>query len=418
MRKMFLSVALALTVLVSVNAHGENWPQWRGPNQNGAAEGKGFPTKWGEEDGLLWKVKIPGWGTSTPVIWEEHIFLSCEDDAKNALVCLNRQGERRWLTHFGATAGNRNRKASGANPSPVTDGKHVFVYFRSGDVACVDFDGKVVWHSNLQEQHGRDQLWWDLGTSPVLTRKAMVIAVMHQGPSYLVALDKQTGKQLWQHEREVDAPGEARDSYTTPIVIKVAERETVLVLGADHVTAHDAANGKETWRVGGLNPNRRGNYRSISSPVLADDMLIAPYSRGATLTAIRLGGDGDVTKSHVAWTIDISAGDVPSPVSHDGKIYLCGDRGKVTCVEASSGKQLWTEDLPRSRYSFSSSPIVAGGNLYLTRENGTTYVLKLDDKPTLIATNVLRENTYATPVFIDAKIFLRTSDYLVCIGAQ
>lgn len=397
----------------------DNWPQWRGPQQNGFAPGDGFPVAWGEEKNIRWKTAVPGWGTSTPAIWEDHIFLTCVDEEKNALICLDRQGKQAWLTHFGASAGNRNRKASGANPSPVTDGKHVYCYYRSGDLACVDFKGTIVWQTNLQEQYGEDKLWWDLGTSPVLTENSVVVAVMHQGPSYVVAFDKLTGQVRWKKERNLDAPGEARDSYTTPVVHKGDDgQELVIILGADHLTAQDAESGDEVWRVGNLNPGRRANFRSIASPVVVGDLVIAPYERGQTLNAIRLGGKGDVTKTHVAWSREIPASDVPSPVVHEGKIYLCSDRGTVTCMTAEDGKDVWSEELPRSRYAFSASPVVAGGRLYAIRENATTYVLKLGDKPEVVAQNSLRENTYASPVLVDQQLYLRTSDYLFCISAQ
>jgi outer membrane protein assembly factor BamB len=402
--------------LVSHSVRADNWPNWRGPNQNSVAEGESYPTQWGEAENIAWKVEIPGGGTSTPAIWGQQIFMTFADADKNGLICLNRQGEKLWQVELGSSAGNRNQKASGANPSPVTDGAHVYGYYRSGQVACVDFAGRVIWQTNLQEKYGKDALWWDLGTSPVLTKDFVVIAVMHQGPSYLAAFDKTTGQLAWKHDRQVEAPGEARDSYTTPLVIDDHGREVILVLGADHVTAHAAATGEEIWRVGGLNPKKQGNYRSIASPVVVEDRVFAPYSRGETLTAIKSSGTGDVTDSNVLWTIDSTASDVPSPVAFEGKLYLCGDRGDVTCLDPQTGDEIWVEKLPRNRYPFSSSPIIAGGNLYATREDGTTFVLQVGDKPRLLSTNSVNEFTYATPVFVDGRIYLRSSEYLICIG--
>ena len=403
--------------LAPSTTRGDDWPRWRGAGQNGVASGEGYAVKWAEEENVAWKVEVPGWGTSTPAISGDHIFLTCEDDEKTAILCLNRKGEKQWLTHFGKTAGNRNRKAGGANPSPVTDGEHVYAYYRNGDLACVDFEGKAVWQINIQEKYGRDALQWDLGTSPVLTKKLVVIAVMHQGPSYLVALDKKSGKEAWKVDRSVPAPREARDSYTTPLVISRGEQEVIVTAGADHVTAHAADTGKELWRAGGLNPNQRGNFRSIASPVVVGDVVIVPYSRGATLTAVRLGGTGDVTDTHVVWTKDIETCDVPTPIAHDGKVYLCGDRGQIVCIDSESGKTLWSEDPPRSRYVCSASPVLANGHLYATRENGATLVYSLNgDAPQLVSTNSVREYTYATPVFVDGQIYVRTSNYLIRIG--
>jgi outer membrane protein assembly factor BamB len=397
-------------------ARADDWTNWRGPLQTGVVAGGGFPVEWGENQNIVWKVKVPGWGTSTPAILGGRIFATGEEDGNNALFCLDASGQQTWKAVFGKYAGNKNRKASGANPSPVTDGTHVYVYFRSGDLACVDLAGNTVWHVNLQEQYGPDRLNWDLGTSPVLTKDNVVVAVMHQGPSYLVALNKLTGEAAWKQDRDLGAPRESRDSYTTPVVLEQDGQETLVVLGADHVTIHDAADGREIARVGGLNPDREGNFRQIASPVVADGMIVAPYARGRTLTGIRLGGSGDVTKSHVAWSLSGPYPDVPAPAALDGRVYLCGDRGEISCLDIRTGEQLWTERLPRGDSVFSASPVIAEGRLYATNENGTTFVLQLGDAPRLLATNQLRENTYATPAFVDGKVYLRTSEYLFCIG--
>ena len=256
------------------------------------------------------------------------------------------------------------------------------------------------------------------GREPADKMAAVVVAVMHQGPSYLVALDKQTGKQVWKQDRELNAPAEAQDSYSTPLVIDENGRQILVVLGADHVTAHDAATGREIWRVGDLNPSQQRNFRSIASPIAIGDLIIAPYTRGETLTAIRLGGQGDVTQSHVVWTIDGELADVPTPVAYEGKVYVCGDRGDIVCIDIQSGKELWTEELPRNRYSYSASPLIADGKLYATREDGTTFVLQLGETHELVSTNRLREYTYATPAFVGGKIFLRTSEFLFCLGKK
>ncbi len=418
MRKTVATATLTLTVLFSLAARGENWPNWRGPSSDGVVHGSGYPTKWGEQENIAWKVKLAGWGTSTPAIWGEKIYVSSEDEGKNTLVCLDRMGSELWRVSFGDTAENKNRKASAANPSPVTDGSHVYAYYKSGDLACVTPQGKTVWKTNLQEKYGPDQLNWDLGTSPVMTKDSIVVAVMHQGPSYLVALDQKTGEEVWKQSRDLGAPAEARDSYSTPLVIEEGGREVIVVLGADHVTAYEATTGAEVWRVGGLNPENQRNFRSIASPTVADGMIIAPYARGNTLTAIRLGGKGDVTSTHIAWTLDGVSADVPSPVAYKGNVYICGDRGDVSCVEIATGKERWTEALPRNRYVYSASPVIADDLLYVTREDGHTFILRTGEKPEVVGDNSVRENTFATPAFADGQIFLRTSDYLICIGKK
>lgn len=416
---MRITVALCLTSCLLLNAMGENWPDWRGPTFNGVAEGSGYPTEWSATENIVWKIPLPGWGTSTPVIWEDRIFVTyCDEDrSKNLLVCIDKSGSKLWETDLGDAVDGKNRKASGANPSPVTDGKHVYAYFKSGDLACLTLDGQKVWQANLQTKFGPDQLNWDLGTSPVLTNNAVVVAVMHQGPSYLVALDKVSGDVVWKQDRDLGAPAEARDSYSAPIVMINGDREELIVLGADFVTAYEAGSGKEIWRVGSLNPSGQRNFRSIASPLLVDGMVIAPYARGETLTAIRLGGEGDVTASHVAWTSYMSA-DVPTPVAYQGKLYICSDRGDITCLDLTTGNEVWTEELPRNRTTYSATPVIADGHLYATRENGDIFVVKLGDQPEVLGMNTIKEYTLATPALVDGKIYFRTSENLYCIGKK
>ncbi|MEQ8784990.1 MAG: PQQ-binding-like beta-propeller repeat protein [Pirellulaceae bacterium] len=394
-----------------------NWPSWRGPQGSGAADGSGYPVKWSTEENVVWKYELPGVGASTPAIWQDKIFVTGENGGMNNVLCLNRDGKKQWEVKLDAARPAKNRGASGSNPSPTTDGKYVFVYYKSGMFACLDMAGEVVWKKNLQQSYGEDTLWWDLGTSPVLTKDLVVVACMQSGDSYLVGFEKGTGKVAWKHDRNLDAPGESAQSYTTPVVVSRGDKEVILVLGADHATAHDAKTGEQLWVAGGLNPGRAGNWRSISSPVVAGDLLFAPYGRGQSLTAIRLGGAGDVTKSHVVWQDGPSA-DVPTPAAADGQVYVCTDRGEVIVMDAESGKHLSETALPRGRSKFWSSPILADGRLYATNQDGTTYVLKLGPKLELLAENKLDEYTVATPVFVDGRIYLRTDGHLYCIGEE
>ncbi len=410
----FVSLGLVLLGLTPV-ALAANWAQWRGPSQNGVAIGTGYPTKWSSTENIAWKVALPGRGASTPVVWGEHIFLTCGVDEQNMAFGFDRAGNKLWQTAIGKELPGKHKKGSGSNPSAVTDGQHVFVYFKSGDLACLDFAGQIIWQTVLA--YDPESLWWDLGTSPVLTNEHVVVAVMITGPSYVIALDKATGKQVWKQERNLPAPVEAAQSYSTPVVWTDASgTETIIVLGADYVTAHDARQGRELWRVGSLNPGQDGYFRSISSPVMSQDIVIAPYARGKTITAIRLGGSGDVTKSHVLWTKEGLGADVPTPIASDGKVYVSTDGGEIACLDIETGSELWRYEVERNRNKFSSSPILADGKLYLTREDGATFVLQPGEKRQLLASNSLDEFTVATPVFVDGQILLRTFDHLYCIG--
>ena len=171
--------ALVFSLLLTSSTHADNWPAWRGPTLNGVAPGKNFPTRWSSTENVAWKAALPGVGGSTPIVWGDRIFVTCPDNGLNATLCFTRKGQRLWQTTLGKESPGKHKKGSGSNPSPTTDGEHVFVYFKSGDFACLDFDGKVVWKKNLQEKYGEDTLWWDLGTSPMLTKNHVVIACMH-----------------------------------------------------------------------------------------------------------------------------------------------------------------------------------------------------------------------------------------------
>jgi len=394
-----------------------NWPNWRGPQLNGVAAGA-FPTEWSADKNLKWKVDLPS-GGSTPIVWDDRIYVTCGKESKNLLVALDMNGKTLWEAKIGTERPGKHQKATGANPSAVTDGDVIAAYFKSGDIAGVDRSGKVLWEKNLQKEYGEDTLWWDLGTSPVMTSKYVVVTCMQSepSPSYLVALDKKTGEIAWKVDRNVPAPKEAAQSYTTPVVIQHGGQEILVVLGADHVTGHDAATGKELWRVGGLNPEQNGFFRSISSPVVDGDMVLAPYARGNSLTAVRLGGSGDVTKSHVAWTKQGLSADVPTPTAQEGKVYVATDKGKLGCLKVATGEEIWTADLPKNRLAYSASPILAGGHLYLAREDGTTFVVDASSGK-LVATNSLGEDekTVATPVLVNGHVLLRTFEHLYCFG--
>lgn len=397
------------------SAAGENWPNWRGPHLDGTAEPGDYPLHWGEHNNITWTLDLPGKAGSTPIVWQDRIVLTCPIDGKDGVLCVSNSGKELWRAVLGAERPGKHKKGSGSNPSPVTDGEKIFVYYKSGEFAALDWDGKILWRQNLQTEYGEDTLWWDLGTSPVLTSKYVVIACMQSGPSYVAAFDKGTGKAVWKVDRTLNAPEEAAQSYSTPVVTTYQGQEQIVVLGADHVTCHQAETGEELWRVGGLNPGQERFFRSIASPVITGDIVIAPYARGKSLTAIRMGGRGDVTKTHVLWTREIGA-DVPTPTAHDGKVYLCGDKGTVACVDAKTGDELWSETLEKNRNAFSSSPVLAGNLLYLVREDGKAFVIGASDRK-VKAENTLAEGTFtlSTPVLINNEILLRTFDRLYCI---
>jgi outer membrane protein assembly factor BamB len=385
MRKLIRNLCFSWLMLfatpVLTAADKESWPQWRGPLQNGVASGDQYPTAWSDDAGVTWKIEIPGRGGSTPVVSDGTAYVTSGVDGKNTLIAIDvESGKLKWQANLGGDTGGKHRKGSGSNPSAVVDGDSVFAYFRSGDLACVDAAGKVRWAINIQEMFGADSLWWDLGSSPTVTDQAVIIAVMQSGPSHLVALDKKKGTLLWKTDRMLGAPEEAAQSYSTPIGVKIDGSNSLAVMGADHLTLHDATTGRELGRLGGFNPDQEKYFRSISSPVAEGNVIVCPYARGATLTAVRMDeladGKGDQA---IAWFRDDLGSDVPTPAAWQGRVYVVSDgkssRGTVTCLNLETGKTIWSTQLPKSRSSFSSSPLVAGNHLYVTQEDGKTYVL-------------------------------------------
>jgi outer membrane protein assembly factor BamB len=420
----FAAVLLAAT-LAKTAISADQWSQWRGEDQAGVASGDGFPVHWSASKGIAWKVDVPGTGGSTPVIQDNRALLTSGVDGQNRLLCIDVEtGSTLWSSRLGTDRGGKHRKGSGANPSPVTDGAQTFAYFRSGDLACVRADGSVRWKKNLQDAYGEDTLWWDLGTSPLLTDKAVVVAVMQTGPSYLVAFDKQNGNVLWRTERMLDAPEEAAQAYTTPISVTIGQTRAIAVMGADHLTLHNEDDGTELARLGGFNPEGQRFFRSIASPVVSGDIIVCPYARGSTLTGVKLSallaGEGEKA---IAWFRDDIGSDVPTPASLDGKVYVCGDKGEVAALDAQTGKTLWELALPRSRHAFSSSPLVASDHLYLTREDAVTFVVGpiSSAQPKLVATNEVDDdslNTVASLVPFGSDLLLRSRQFLYRISAK
>jgi len=400
-----------------------NWPDWRGPNGNGTADGTGYPTEWSAEKNVIWKYELHGRGASTPTVFGDSIFVTTTVDGQNIVIAIGMDGKERWSKPLGAAVeGKPGKDGTGANPSTVTDGTYVFAYFKSGDLGCFTVAGELKWQKNLQTEYGEDTLWWDLGTSPVLTKDAVVIACMQTGPSYVAAFSKADGSVLWKHDRDLGAPEEAAQSYATPVVVEESGREVIVVLGADHVTAHHGATGNEIWRVGGLNPTNHKYFRSIASAAVSNGLVIAPYARGESLTAIKMGGEGDVTSSHIAWFNQTTSGDVPTPAIANGRVFICRDggdaRGTIDCLDLLTGKSLWSGQLPKNRSTYRSSPIVADGKLYVARQDGTVFVLDAagNEFKILAQNTIAEEHTVATPVCVDGKVILRTDSHVYLIG--
>jgi outer membrane protein assembly factor BamB len=410
--------ALILVLLLNLGPNSltaqDNWPRWRGPQDAGAATPGKYPVKW-DADTVLWKTPLPGKGCSTPIVWQQRIYVTAPVEGRDALLAFDWSGKPLWQTPFGREKPGKHRAGSGSNASPATDGEGVFVYFKSGTFAAVEFDGKVRWQTNLVETFGPDTLYWDHGTSPVLTEKHVIMTRMHGGESWLAAFDKTTGALRWKVARNYETPVEGDHSYATPLVVQQRGKETLLVWGAEQVTLHDATDGKVLWSCGGFNPELRQNWPTVASPVIAGDVAVVPYGR-ADRGQPRLHGINLVNGQRL-WQRDDTGTFVPTPAAHQGLVYLVRDRGEVDCLEPATGKTIWSDAFPRSSANFYGSPVIAGGKLYAVREDGVLFVASVNGKFELLAENKMGERVFASPVPVANRLLIRGEKHLFCVAA-
>ena len=411
-----LTLTLATWTLGAERVPERHWPSWRGPNHGGTVAQGNFLKRWNEKEGIRWKVALPGPGCSTPIVWGNQIMLTCEAADQDTVMALDWSGNKLWQTAVGKQRGGKHRNGSGSNPSCITDGNYVFAYFKSGHLAGLTIEGKLLWKTNLQQRYGKDTLYWDLGTSPVLTRNHVNVAVMHKGNSYLAAFDKQTGELAWKVDRNYETPVEGDHSYATPIVTQQSGKEAILVWGAEHLTAHDAANGNILWSCAGFNPDEKRNWVAVASYVIADDMAVIPYGRGSRLAGIRLGGAGDVSKTHRIWTRTDTGSFVPTPCTDGKQVMLLRDSGEVQGIDPATGKTLWEGRFPKHRAKYYASPVVAGGNMYAPREDGVLLVASLKNGFKFEAENDMGERLIASPVPVGNQLLIRGERHLFCIG--
>jgi len=413
----FLLVALGLAPLVS--AHADDWPQWRGPQGTSVAKAGDYPTKFSPTENLVWKAKLPGVGSSTPIVSGDHIFVTCGIEGKDSVVAYDWKGEVVWQKSLGAERAGKHKNGSGSNPSPITDGKNLIVYYKSGTVASLTHAGEVNWQTNLQEKYGEDTLWWDLGSSPVFAGGNIVIAVMQEGDSYVVALKPEDGSVAWKVDRTFPVQSETGQSYTTPYLTTIEGQETLVIWGADRLTGHDPKDGATLWTAGGFNPEDKAMWRVIASPGFSDGIAVVPYGRTKFTAAVKLGGKGDITASARLWERTDLGADCPTPVASEGKVYVLSDRGQINCIDIKTGKDLWVEAIPCASANYYSSPILAGDLLYCAREDGVVAVVKVSDTGMeLLSTNDMGELIAAAPVPVRDRLLIRGVDHLYCLGAQ
>ena len=417
-----LSILAASTTLLA-----DNWPHWRGPTHDGVSKETGLPIKWSATEGVAWKLPLPAYSGSTPIIWGDTIFLNMATangtgDLELWAVDRNKQ-EVSWKRPI-AGGNHIERKQNMSSPSPVTDGKTVWIMTGVGILKAFDFAGKELWTRDIQTDYGRFGLNWGYASSPLLHDNALYVQVLHgmktDDTPYVMRIDNVTGKTVWKVDRPTDAIVESPDSYTTPALLQYGGKTEIVITGGDVVTGHDPETGKELWRADVLNPTNNRNYRIVASPSISAGLIIAP-SRNNPLVAIRPGGMGDISTSHIAWTFERGP-DVPTPVSDGQYLYVVVDGGVVYCLDVKTGSVIYgPERLPPGTYS--ASPILADGKIYVTTEQeGLTSVFKAGPKFELLASNSFGDGCspycLSTVAISQGQLFIRSSSSLWVIGER
>lgn len=423
-----------------------DWPAWRGPNGTGATTETGLPVTWSASENVVWKAPISGLGVSTPIVAGGQVFVTSQVGAG-----VRREGNHPRLVQGGGAAGQGERElgasrdgaeADGAtyfvvesfdrtdgrrlweyrfqaegeltgvhdkhnlaSPSPVTDGEMVYAWFGTGQIVALSLEGVLVWKRHLGMEISPFEVTWGHSSSPTLFGDLLILLCDHEPAAYLLAVDKRTGEERWRADR-----GSGRMSYSTPLVVEGPRGAELLVNSSERVDAYDPRTGAPLWHVGGT------NRFPIPMPVFHDGLIYMSRGyRSGPYMAVRPGGSGDVSRSHVVWESGTGAPYISSLVYDDGLLYMASDVGGVTVVEAATGRRTSQQ---RIAGVFSASPVAADGKIYFVSETGETIVLRAGPTPTILARNDVGERTIASPAVSDGQIFIRTDDHIFCIGAR
>jgi outer membrane protein assembly factor BamB len=394
-------------LLLTTSSRAEPWPAWRGPRGDGTSTEVNVPIRWSATENIRWKVSIPGKGYSSPIVWDERIFVTTclEEEEKRLLLCLDcSDGKLLWQREvLKAKLERKHNLNSFASATPATDGKHVWVTFLQDpdmQVACYDYDGNKVW----QRSPGSFQSIQGFCSSPVLYKDLVIINGDQDAEAWIVALDKATGASRWRADR----PNRTR-SYCTPLIIDVAGKKQLVLSGSKCVAGYDPNSGRPIWIVDGP------TEQFVSSPVFTDHVLFVTAGYPTHhLMGIRPNGKGNVTKTHVLWDDPRAADYVPSPVAHGKHVFFVNDNGAgAGCIVAQTGERMWTQRLGRHH---SASPLSAGGHLYFLDDDGNTFVVKAAPPFELVSRNALDEACYASPAVSQGQLFIRGLHHLYCIG--
>ena len=427
----------ALLLACTLFAGDDDWPRWRGPNFDGMARGDA-PIEWSDTKNVAWRVPIAGRGFSSPVIWGDKVFLTTAVPTETAaepavegqrqgrgagggvgvgrehkfvVLCLNRTTGKTIWERVAKVAtpheGYHQRYGSFASNTPVTDGKHLYAFFGSRGLYCYDLTGKLVWEKQFPPM--RMRLQFGEGVAPVVDGDTLYVKFDQEEGSYMLALDKRNGKELWRVTREEVS------SWSEPLVVTHNGRKQVVVSATTKVRSYDAATGKLIWECSGLGTN------VIPAPVIAGGVVyVMSGHRDPNMLAIRLGREGDLTGTDaIVWTNNRGNSYTAAPVLHDNKLYMVTDNGMLTCLNASTGEAYYRQQRLPKAYNFKASPVGANGKLYLATEDGDVVVVKMGEKYEVLATNTLSDQSFiATPAIFEGSLYLRGQQSLYCIRQE
>jgi outer membrane protein assembly factor BamB len=420
----FGCVVVLLTLIFCFNLQAQSsahWPQWRGPFFNGMARGDA-PSVWSDTTNIKWKTEIPGRGFSTPAIWGDRIFVTTAIptgsgagtvvEQRFEVLSLDRKTGKIIWQKTARTAmpheGYHRAYGSFASNSPVTDGKYVYASFGSRGIYAYDFNGKLIWEKDLGVQM-KMRLAFGEGTAPLLFGDRLFVVFDHEGESFMVALDKRNGKELWRTSRN------ERSSWSTPLAVEHNGRTEIVVSATNRVRSYDPETGKVLWESGGLGAN------VIPVPVHQNGVVyVMSGYRDPKLMAIKLGRQGDLTGSDaIVWSHTRGLAYTASPVLHEGKLYVVTDNGMLSAFNATTGETYYAQTRLPKGYNLKASPIGANGKLYLATEDGDVVVVKMGEKFEILSTNTLTDQVFiATPVIAAGELYLRSKTTLFCIAEK
>lgn len=406
---MMLAIRLLACALLAPLAFAQAWPEYRGPARDGRADAARVPLEWSEKKNLRWKTPIPGLGWSSPVVWNDRIWLTTatEDGRRMFVLAVDfATGEKlvgRMLFENDEPA-KKNALNSYASPSPTLEADRVYVHFGTYGTACLHATtGETVWQRrdiNCDHMEGP-------GSSPVLFEDLLIFHVDGGDVQFVIALDKETGATKWQRERSIDfadVPNDLRKAYSTPIFVEVEGAIRMISSGAKATMAYDPRTGEELWRV------RHDGFSMSSRPLHQDGVLFlnTGFMR-AELLAVRADGEGDVTDDNIVWRYARNVPRMPSPLLIDGRLYMVSDNGIASCLDAKTGERVWQE---RIGSEHCASPVFAAGRIYFFDREGRSVVIAPGDKFESLAENQLDDGFMASPAIVGDAFVLRTRSHL------